>query len=70
MTRLNKCMKVRFFPDLGEAVHWKLVVFTDAAHANLNDGVGSTGAYIVYLLSKNINTSRTFSVFEYKFHVS
>ena len=33
---------------------WNMViVFSDAAHANLNDGVGSAGAHIVFLVGDN-----------------
>ena len=36
-----------FFPSLGE--FWKIIMFSDASHANLNDGVRSMGAHIVFL---------------------
>ncbi len=31
------------FPALGSIEHWKLVVFSDVAHANLDDGISSMG---------------------------
>lgn len=37
------------FPSLGEPSRWKIVVFTDAAHANICDGLGSVGAHAVFL---------------------
>ena len=40
------------FPDLGEFQNWKIVVYTDAAHANLCDGFSSMGAQIVFLIGK------------------
>jgi len=39
-----------YFPSLGDPHNWKLVVFSDAAHANICDGIGSMGAHIVLLL--------------------
>lgn len=42
-----------FFPALGHPTEWKIVVFSDAAHANLSDGVGSMGAHIVLLVGKS-----------------
>ena len=42
-----------FYPALGTVVeHWKLVIFSDAAHANLDDKVSSVGAHIIYLVNK------------------
>ena len=37
------------FPDIGDPTKWKLVVYSDAAHANMSDGVSSMGAHIVFL---------------------
>ena len=37
------------FSSLGEPSQWKIVVFTDAAHANICDGLGSVGAHAVFL---------------------
>jgi hypothetical protein len=39
-----------YFPNLGEPQKWKMVIFTDAAHANLSDGVSSMGAHVVLLV--------------------
>jgi hypothetical protein len=39
-------------PALGDASCWKIVVFSDAAHANLCDGVGSVGAHIVMIVGE------------------
>jgi hypothetical protein len=41
------------YPALGHIENWRLVVFSDAAHANLNDGVSSTGAHIVLLVGSD-----------------
>jgi len=41
------------FPDLGDPMQWKLVVFSDAALANLSDGVSSTGAHIVFMVGND-----------------
>ena len=37
------------FPNLGDPVQWKMVVFSDAAHANICSGLGSFGAHAVFL---------------------
>ena len=37
------------FPNLGETSEWKLIVFTDAVHANLCDSISSMGAHLVLL---------------------
>ena len=42
-----------FFPNLGASNNWNILVFTDAAHANLDDGVSSMRAYIVFLVGQN-----------------
>ncbi len=44
-----------FFPPLGDVHCWKVVVFTDAAHANLCDGVSSMGAHLVLLVGEDKN---------------
>lgn len=38
-----------FFPNLGEPKYWRMVVFSDASHANLCDGVSSCGAHVIFL---------------------
>lgn len=41
------------FPGLGDHKNWKLVVYSDAALANLNEGTGSTGGCVVFLTGEN-----------------
>merc|ERR1711895_109968 len=41
------------FPGLGNFAEWKLIVFSDAAHANICDGEGSTGGSIIFLVGEN-----------------
>ena len=41
------------FPMLGDMKDWKIIVFSDAALANLSDGKSSTGAHIVMLVGVN-----------------
>ena len=41
------------FPALGPTELWKIVVYSDAAHANLCDGVGSVGAHIVLIVGSH-----------------
>ena len=50
LRRIKDFRCVVLFPRLGSPLHWRMIVFTDAAHANLCDGVSSTGAYIVFLV--------------------
>jgi hypothetical protein len=39
-----------WFPQLSNNVqHYKLVLYTDASHANICEGTGSVGAYILFL---------------------
>ena len=40
------------FPALSDPNSWTILVFTDAAHANLCDGVSSMGAQIVFLVDR------------------
>ena len=42
-----------FFPDIGLSDSWKIVLYSDASHANLNDGVSSMRAYIIFLVGNN-----------------
>jgi len=39
-----------FFPNLGDHSSWRLLLFTDAAHANLCDGVSSSMAFVIFLV--------------------
>ena len=41
------------FSDLGDLNLLKLVVFSDASHANLPDGFSSAGGFIVFLVGGN-----------------
>ena len=41
------------FPDLGSPSQWRLITFTDASFANLNNGTGSCIGYIVFLVGKD-----------------
>ena len=38
------------FPKLDKTKELKVVVFTDASLGNINEGTGSTGAYIIWLM--------------------
>jgi hypothetical protein len=47
---LRKTESYIHFPGLNEDVnHWRFVLFTDAAHANICQGTGSISAYTVFL---------------------
>ena len=44
------------FPVLNNDPHnWTIILFSDAAHANLNDGVSSVGAHIIFLVDNHLN---------------
>ena len=45
------------FPNLGDPEELKLVVFSDASHANLADGYSSAGGYVIFLVGSNGNSS-------------
>ena len=52
----NKCLKKAcmfessmYFPGLNDLNNCKLVVFSDASHANLPNGVSSAGGFIIFL---------------------
>ena len=47
--RLKQGESKIMFPNLCETAEWKLIVFTDAAHANLCDGISSMGAHLLLL---------------------
>ena len=56
----HKCMKKMksqnvhlTFPDIGDISKSKLVVYCDASHANLPDGVSSAQGHIVFLVGEN-----------------
>lgn len=42
-----------FYPFLAEIKTWRIIVFSDASHANLSDGVSSMGGHIVFLADAN-----------------
>ena len=48
--KMDKCQIM--FPNMGPSDEWRLVVFTDAAHANLCDGVSSMGSHIVFIVGR------------------
>lgn len=59
LIRASKCIRKMkdqeakiVFPKLGNIQKWKLIVYSDASHANLCDGVGSVGAHIVLLVGE------------------
>ena len=41
-----------FYPDLGHVQHWRIVMYADASHANLCEGVSSCVGYIVFLVGE------------------
>ena len=46
-----------FFPVLNRDPHsWTIIIFSDAAHANLNDGVSSAGAHIIFVIDNQLNS--------------
>ena len=57
LRKLQSCDVGVFIPNLGDFGNWKLIVFTDAAFANLFDKVSSASGYIVFLVDSNLNCS-------------
>ena len=43
------------FPELDKMKELKMVVFTDASLGNINEGTGSTGAFIIWVMDKTGN---------------
>ena len=63
LTKAIKCIKkLKFedsnivFPALNKIDEWKIIVFTDASHANLSGGTGSMGAHVVFLVDEHGNS--------------
>jgi hypothetical protein len=55
--RLHDVESKVFFPTLKEPMKdWTLVLFTDAAHANICNGTGSMGAHILFLADNQGNS--------------
>ncbi len=49
-----KCStSVVMFPNLGDPSKWKIIVWTDASHANLCDSTASCGGYIIFIVGVN-----------------
>ena len=51
--KTNKMKEICFFltfPKLNKCSEIKIVVFTDAAMGNINDGTGTIGAFVVWLM--------------------
>ena len=44
------------FPNLGDCSTWSIVVFTDASHANICNGLGSVGAHAVFVRNSHWKT--------------
>ena len=62
LMKATKCIKKMkyddskiLFPALNKSVEWRIIVFTDASHANLSDGSGSMGAHVVFLVDLDGN---------------
>ena len=60
LLQANKCIRkantyesTMFFPCLGDISKCKLVVYSDASHANLPDGSSSAGGFVVFLVGEN-----------------
>ena len=54
ISRLKDIKSFMTFPRLDRS-YLKIVVFTDASLGNINEGLGSTGAYIVWMMDKTGN---------------
>ena len=59
----NKCLRKAcmfvtsiYFPGLGDSSRYRLVVYSDASHANLPDGCSSAGGFVIFLVGENGNS--------------
>ena len=51
VNRLKNIRSTILFPNLsGELSDWRIIAFTDASLCNINNGTGSTVAFIVWLV--------------------
>ena len=57
ISRVKKTSVSNVVPNLGNVKQWRIVGFADAAHANICDGVGSTGAYIICLVGQEMKST-------------
>ena len=62
LIKATKCIKKLkyeqsslFFPVLNQNETWRIIVFSDASHANLSQGTGSMGAHVIFLVDSNSN---------------
>lgn len=62
LVKATKCIKKLkfeqsslFFPVLNQKQAWRIIVFSDASHANLSQGTGSMGAHVVFLVDSDSN---------------
>lgn len=53
--RLKDIRSYMTFPELDKMKELKMVVFTDASLGNINEGTGSTGAFIIWVMDKTGN---------------
>lgn len=53
LLKLKQHRSFIMFPNLGPCRDWKIVVFSDAAHANMSDGVSSVGGHLILLVGRN-----------------
>ena len=53
--RLKQTNTKILFPIFNSNPHsWKIIAFSDAAHANLTDGVSSAGAHVIFLVDNHL----------------
>ena len=50
--RLEDIQSYMTFPELDKMKELKMVVFTNASLGNINEGTGSTGAFIIWVMDK------------------
>ena len=53
--RLKDIRSYMTIPELDKMKELKMVVFTDASLGNINEGTGSTGAFIIWVMDKTGN---------------
>jgi hypothetical protein len=50
---LKQTEAIVHFPQLSQNMEWRIVLFTDASHANICQGTGSVGAHVAFLVDKS-----------------
>ena len=53
LLKLKQHISSVMFPNLGRIRDWKILVFSDAAHANMSNSVSNVGGHLILLVGRN-----------------